>query len=71
MTTVADTGDSGAVIQALAEAGGSGIAYQEVFGPHPGQRDESLAGLRQAVGRLGRFAGGRVRIGVSPTRPTP
>jgi cytosine/adenosine deaminase-related metal-dependent hydrolase len=69
VTTVADTGDSGAVIEALAECGGSGIAYQEVFGPHPDQRDESLAGLRQAVARLARFAGGRVRIGVSPHAP--
>ncbi|MEP6686926.1 MAG: amidohydrolase family protein [Gemmatimonadales bacterium] len=69
VTTVADTGDSGAVIEALAECGGSGIAYQEVFGPHPDQRDESLAGLRQAVARLGQFAGGRVRIGVSPHAP--
>ena len=69
VTTVADTGDSGAVIQALAECGGSGIAYHEVFGPHPDQREASLEGLRQAVARLGRFAGGRVRIGVSPHAP--
>jgi cytosine/adenosine deaminase-related metal-dependent hydrolase len=69
VTTVADTGDSGAVIEALAEAGGSGIAYQEVFGPHPDQRDASLRGLQEAVERLGRFAGGRIRIGVSPHAP--
>ena len=69
VTTVADTGDSGTVIEALAEAGGSGIAYQEVFGPHPDQRDASLRGLQEAVERLGRFAGGRIRIGVSPHAP--
>lgn len=69
VTTVADTGDSGAVIEALAEARGSGIAYQEVFGPHPDQRDASLRGLQEAVERLGRLAGGRVRIGVSPHAP--
>jgi 5-methylthioadenosine/S-adenosylhomocysteine deaminase len=69
VTTVADTGDSGAVMQALAECGGSGIAYHEVFGPHPDQRDASLDGLQEAVARLGRLAGGRVRIGVSPHAP--
>ena len=69
VTTVADTGDSGSVIRALAEAGGSGVAYQEVFGPHPDQRDESLAGLRERVEQLGRYAGGRVGIGVSPHAP--
>jgi 5-methylthioadenosine/S-adenosylhomocysteine deaminase len=69
VTTIADTGDSGAVIEALAESGGAGIAYQEVFGPHPDQVDVSLAGLREAVARLGRFAAGRVRIGVSPHAP--
>ena len=69
VTTVADTGDSGAVAQALAEADGSGIAYQEVFGPHPDQRDESLRGLQRQVERLGRYAGGRVRLGVSPHAP--
>ena len=69
VTTVADTGDSGAVIQALAEVGGSGIVYHEVFGPHPDQCDASLAGLHEAVERLGRFSGPRVRLGVSPHAP--
>jgi cytosine/adenosine deaminase-related metal-dependent hydrolase len=69
VTTVADTGDSGAVIQALADLGGSGVAYQEVFGPDPSQVAESMAGLRDRVERLGRFAGGRVAIGVSPHAP--
>lgn len=69
ITTVADTGDSGAVIAALAELGGSGIVYHEVFGPHPGQVQESMAGLRSAVTRLARYATGRVRIGVSPHAP--
>ncbi|MGH7527292.1 MAG: amidohydrolase family protein, partial [Gemmatimonadales bacterium] len=69
ITTVADTGDSGAAIQALAEAGASGIAYQEVFGPHPAQATESLAGLQARVETLGRFAVGRVTLGVSPHAP--
>ncbi len=69
VTTVGDTGDSGAVIQALHEVGGSGIAYQEVFGPHPSQCEESLAGLRQRLETLDQYAGGRVRIGVSPHAP--
>jgi cytosine/adenosine deaminase-related metal-dependent hydrolase len=69
VTTVADTGDSGAVIAALAALGGSGIVYHEVFGPHPGQVEESMGGLRSAVTRLARYATGRVRIGVSPHAP--
>jgi 5-methylthioadenosine/S-adenosylhomocysteine deaminase len=69
VTTVADTGDSGAAIQALAEAGGSGVAYQEVFGPHPSQADESLAGLRDKVSASRRWASDRIQIGVSPHAP--
>jgi cytosine/adenosine deaminase-related metal-dependent hydrolase len=69
VTTIGDTGDSGSVIQALAELGGSGVVYQEVFGPHPAQAEESLAGLRRRVDELGRFAAGRVRLGVSPHAP--
>jgi 5-methylthioadenosine/S-adenosylhomocysteine deaminase len=69
VTTLADTGDSGSVIRAMAETGASGIAYQEVFGPHPAQVGESLAGLRARAEALGRFAGGRVRLGLSPHAP--
>ena len=69
VTTIADTGDSGSVIQALAELGGSGIAYQEVFGPHPDQLEVSFALLQRRAGELARFAGGRVRLGVSPHAP--
>lgn len=69
VTTVADTGDSGAVVRALAELGGSGVAYHEVFGPHPRQAEDALSGLRRRVDQLGRFAGGRVRLGVSPHAP--
>jgi cytosine/adenosine deaminase-related metal-dependent hydrolase len=69
VTTVADTGDSGAVFAVLAEVGGSGVAYQEVFGPHPYQAEESLARLRARVGEFRPLATGRVRIGVSPHSP--
>jgi 5-methylthioadenosine/S-adenosylhomocysteine deaminase len=69
VTTIADTGDSGAALQVLAESEGSGVAYQEVFGPHPDQSEQSLGGLRQRVTDMRRWAGNRVRIGVSPHAP--
>ncbi len=69
VTTVADTGDTGSVIRAMADTGASGIAYQEVFGPHPAQAAASLAELRERVAASSRFAGGRVRLGVSPHAP--
>ena len=69
VTTIADTGDSGAALQVLAESGGSGLAYQEVFGPHPDQSEQSLGGLRERVNDMARRAGNRVRIGVSPHAP--
>lgn len=69
VTTVADTGDSGAVIEALAETGGSGIAYAEVFGPDPAQVAESMAGLKVRIDHQRRFTSARVRLGVSPHAP--
>jgi 5-methylthioadenosine/S-adenosylhomocysteine deaminase len=69
VTTVADTGDSGTVIEALAELGGSGIAYHEVFGPHPARVEEAFRGWVGRLEELGRFAGGRVTLGGSPHAP--
>src|SRR5215213_2189393 len=69
ITTIADTGDSGSVIRALAEADGSGIAYQEVFGPEPSQMAESLSTLQHRVAEQSCLSTGRVRIGVSPHAP--
>ena len=69
VTTVADTGDSGAAIQALADMGGSGVAYLEVFGPHPDQCAESLAGLERRIDALRPLASARVALGVSPHAP--
>ena len=66
VTTIADTGDSGAAVEALAALGGSGIAYHEVFGPHPEQLEESVADLAQRMDQLAPFQRGRVRLGVSP-----
>lgn len=69
VTTVADTGDTGAAMWALAEGRGRGIFYQEVFGPHPAQCADSLAGLQARVAELRGCVSERVRLGVSPHAP--
>ena len=69
VTTLADTGDSGAVIEALAGLEASGIAYHEVFGPDPRMLEESFAAWAARLEELGQFAGGRVRLGASPHAP--
>jgi cytosine/adenosine deaminase-related metal-dependent hydrolase len=69
VTTVADTGDRAVVLQALRECGGSGIAYQEVFGPHPDQAPTSIAQLRETVTKLRSLESDRARLGISPHAP--
>jgi 5-methylthioadenosine/S-adenosylhomocysteine deaminase len=69
VTTIADTGDSGAAISSLAELGGSGVAYLEVFGPHPNQLEASFTALVTRGDELSQFAGKRIRLGVSPHAP--
>jgi len=69
VTTIADTGDSGAVIQALSELGASGIAYHEVFGPHPDQAELAMAAAIRRITELSRLVTGRVRLGLSPHAP--
>lgn len=69
ITTVADTGDTGAVMVALAELGGSGICYHEVFGPHPDVAETQFAAWVTRMEELARHATPRVRLGASPHAP--
>ena len=69
VTCVADTGSTGAVMEALAQLGGRGIVYQEVFGPDAAKCEQSLAELATAVGHLRLSASERLRVGVSPHAP--
>jgi 5-methylthioadenosine/S-adenosylhomocysteine deaminase len=69
VTCVADTGSTGAPLEALARLGGRGIYYQEVFGPDPAKCAASLAELRAAVERARPFVSDRARLGVSPHAP--
>jgi cytosine/adenosine deaminase-related metal-dependent hydrolase len=71
VTCSADTCDSGLALDALNEAGLSGVVFQEVFGPDPAQADESMRKLGDKLAALEARAtsGGRVRIGVSPHAP--
>ncbi|HTO72410.1 MAG TPA: amidohydrolase family protein [Gemmatimonadales bacterium] len=69
VTTVADTGDTGAAIHAMRELGASGIAYQEIFGPNPGIAAERLSEFRERFDALRQAPTDRVVIGVSPHAP--
>src|SRR5256885_3275855 len=69
VTCVADTGSTGAPLEALARLGARGIYYHEVFGPDPAKCVASLAELAAAVRRLRPLATGRARLGVSPHAP--
>src|SRR5207245_7908738 len=69
VTCMADTGSTGAPLEALARLGGRGIYYQEVFGPDPVKCGASLKELGQAIARLSPLTSHRVRLGVSPHAP--
>src|SRR5947208_13534216 len=69
VTCVADTGSTGAPLQALARLGARGIYYQEVFGPDPAKCAASLAELTASVERLRPLASDHVRLGISPHAP--
>jgi 5-methylthioadenosine/S-adenosylhomocysteine deaminase len=69
VTTVADTGDSAAGLRALRELGASGVAYQEIFGPHPDLAEPRFEEFRARFELLRHYTACRVVIGVSPHAP--
>ena len=69
VTCVADTGSTGAPLEALARLGARGIYYQEVFGPDPAKCAASMTELEHAVTRLGRLASSHLSLGISPHAP--
>src|SRR5213083_3280423 len=69
VTCVADTGSTGAPLEALARLGGRGIYYQEVFGPDPAKCAASMAELERALSRLSPLASSHLRLGISPHAP--
>ncbi|MGH7676457.1 MAG: amidohydrolase family protein, partial [Gemmatimonadales bacterium] len=69
VTCVADTGSSGAAMEALARLGGRGVCYQEVFGPDPARVEVSMTELDAQLSRLRPLASSHLRVGVSPHAP--
>jgi cytosine/adenosine deaminase-related metal-dependent hydrolase len=69
VTCIAETGSTGAAMQALVRFGGRGVVFQEVFGPAPAQVAASMAALEQQILRLRRLATSQRRVGVSPHAP--
>ncbi len=69
VTTVAETGDTGVMAQALAEHGGRGVVYQEVFGPHPDQCSPAIDSAQRRLSALRRWTSPAIRLGLSPHSP--
>ena len=69
ITCVAETGSTGAVMQALHDLGGRGIVYHEVFGPDPTKYAVSLTELESTMSMLRRLSTPQLIAGVSPHAP--
>ncbi|MEE8133559.1 MAG: amidohydrolase family protein [Gemmatimonadales bacterium] len=69
VTTVADTGTSGATVYALSELGGHGVYYHEAISPDPSAVEAVFAGFEVQVNVLRNVAGAGVSVGVSAHAP--
>lgn len=74
ITTVGDTADATATLQALLESGLRGVVFQECFGPSVEQAEESVQAIERKLEQMRSdvFAAGaeaRIRLGVSPHAP--
>ena len=69
ITTTGDTGSGQQVAPALAELGGRGVAYHEVYGPDPAQCPQIVADLERALEALRPCESDRVSVGLAPHAP--
>ncbi|HXY18901.1 MAG TPA: amidohydrolase family protein [Gemmatimonadales bacterium] len=69
ITTFGDTGSGRQAAPALAELGGRGVAYHEVYGPDPAQCAEVVAELERALDALRPCESDRVTVGLAPHAP--
>ncbi len=69
VTTVCDTGSTGAVIAALDHLGARGIAHHEVFGDRVEDAPEAARRFDRELTGLARHATGLVQLGVAPHAP--
>jgi 5-methylthioadenosine/S-adenosylhomocysteine deaminase len=76
ITTLADTSEVSAPLEALIESGQRGVVFQECFGPKAEQADSSIAELSKKIEAYARRlevagtkAQARLRVGISPHAP--
>jgi cytosine/adenosine deaminase-related metal-dependent hydrolase len=69
VTCLGEVMDLGTAWEAMHEFGLQGIAYQEVFGPAPGQAVEALIGLKEKITRYRTKETETLRAGISPHAP--
>ena len=74
ITTVGDTADATATMEALIESGLRGLVFQECFGPRVEQTEESVLAIERKLYQLREYvlavgAEARIRLGVSPHAP--
>jgi 5-methylthioadenosine/S-adenosylhomocysteine deaminase len=69
ITCFGDTGSGQQAAPALAELGGRGVAYHEVYGPDPAQCAAVVAELERALDALRPCASDRVTVGLAPHAP--
>ncbi len=69
VTTVCDTGSTGAVIAALDHLGARGIAHHEVFGDRVEDAPEAARRFDRELTGLAQHATGFVQLGVAPHAP--